>query len=517
MQPHVTFAPPAGTDVDVDTVLAELAVAGFEAGPPEWVHRTVLDTFDGLLHAAGLRLELREDDGAELVLRGAGAAAAHLAVDTVPSLIGDLPAGPFRSRLAPVIGIRALLGQLTFTAMRTVAIRRDADGKALVVATVFEEPTGDDLGDDQPAFTVEVEELTGYAKAARRTQALLGTLGLERCDGDTADVLAAGAGLDLAGFRGSPTIALDAGAPAIESYRRVLINLLDTVEANVEGTVEALDPEFLHDLRVAVRRSRSVVSEGKRVLPSDIRRRFGAELKWLAGETSEARDLDVYVIEWDGYVAPLGDAAPALAPVRDHLDAQRRTAHAALARQLRSRRTTALLKQWRAWLEAAEPVGEPGRHAGRRTDEVVAERITAAHDHLVEQGRMIDADSPGERLHDLRKDAKKLRYLLECFGGLYEGKARKAFVQRLKALQDNLGEHQDAEVHTTQLHAVAEEIHGTPAGGAETLLAMGRLTAHLEQRRLAMRAEFAERFADFDTAATREKLADLLGSARSWS
>jgi CHAD domain-containing protein len=297
----------------------------------------------------------------------------------------------------------------------------------------------------------------------------------------------------------------------------VLVNLLDTVEANHEGTVDALDPEFLHDLRVAVRRSRSVVSAGKKVLPADERKRFGAELKWLGGATGPSRDLDVYVIEWDGYVAPLGETAPLLTPVRDHLDRQRQRAHADLAKQLRSRRYKALVKQWRSFLETPSDDAEPGRLADRTVGEVAAARITAAHDHLVEQGRLIDADSPGEALHDLRKDAKKLRYLLECFGGLYEPKARKTFVQRLKALQDNLGEHQDAEVHVDLLRTVAPEIHGSDATGPETLLAMGQLIAHLEQRRVTLRGEFADRFADFDTKKTRRALVDLLASAGSGS
>ena len=64
----------------------------------------------------------------------------------------------------------------------------------------------------------------------------------------------------------------------------------------------------------------------------------------------------------------------------------------------------------------------------------------------------------------MRKDAKKLRYLLECFGGLLAGGERKAFVKRLKALQDNLGEHQDAEVHADKLRTVADELPATTAG-----------------------------------------------------
>ena len=47
-----------------------------------------------------------------------------------------------------------------------------------------------------------------------------------------------------------------------------------------------------------------------------------------------------------------------------------------------------------------------------------AKRIARAQANLVDHGRLIGPDTPAEQVHDLRKDAKKLRYLLECFGSL---------------------------------------------------------------------------------------------------
>jgi CHAD domain-containing protein len=113
-------------------------------------------------------------------------------------------------------------------------------------------------------------------------------------------------------------------------------------------------------------------------------------------------------------------------------------------------------------------------------------------------------------LHDLRKDAKKLRYLLECFGGLFPAKPRRAFVGQLKALQDNLGEHQDAEVHLAQLRVLARELHAEGVD-ADVLLAMGRLGDQLERRRRQERDDFAARFAAYDTKANRRALDELIG------
>ena len=59
-----------------------------------------------------------------------------------------------------------------------------------------------------------------------------------------------------------------------------------------------------------------------------------------------------------------------------------------------------------------------GPHAGDPIGDVVADRIRKAQRRLLDHGRAITPATPAEHVHDLRKDAKKLRYLLECFGGL---------------------------------------------------------------------------------------------------
>ena len=133
---------------------------------------------------------------------------------------------------------------------------------------------------------------------------------------------------------------------------------------------------------------------------------------------------------------------------------------------------------------------------------------------MLRDGRAIDAESPGERLHDLRKDAKKLRYLLECFGSLFPADDRKAFVNQLKDLQDNLGEHQDAEVHLAQLRDLAHDLHERSVVDTDALLAMGRLSDQLERRRTEERAAFAKRFAKYDRKANRKALARMLEKVR---
>ncbi len=495
------------------TAVTRLAALGFEFGPSRPVTRSLLDTFDGRLHRSGLRLELRESEGLELILTGEGSAAAHLVVTAVPRFPEDLSPGPFRSRLAAVAEVRALLPVVRVIATHAVGLRRNRAGKMVATATVYEHVRID--GHDVARSTIEVDELAGYAKQWAGVRDALSEIGLSLLDGDTLTIAAAASGVRLAGASGPPGVALDPMMPAVIGFRAVLADLTDTIMANWPGAIGRIDPEFLHDLRVAVRRTRTVLGEGKKVLPRAIVERAEERFGWLGALTGAARDLDVHLINWSADTKPLaGGVVAALEPVHVLLERRSESAHDTLARVLTSAEATELMTTATAWWR--EPAGDdaPGVDAERPIGEVVAKRIARAHAKLIKRGRLINPDTPPEQVHDLRKDAKKLRYLLECFASLLQDAPRKAFVRRLKAFQDNLGEHHDAAVHVAELRAISEELHLRSAS-SETMLAIGQLIAQLDQRRIATRSEFAERFAAYDTSATQRDLeAALAGPSR---
>ncbi len=498
-------------DGDTRTVVASLVELGFVFDQPRSLTTTLLDTFDGRLHRAGLKLELHESNGLELVLSGDQTVSAHLAVTTAPLVPGDLPPGPFRARLAALTDIRALLPQIRVSTKTTEASRLDSTGGVVATAQLHEHVrVVGRPGLSCPVATIEIREATGYGKRARQAVEVLDEFGLPRCDTDTLSQCATAAQVDLAGFSATATVPLESATPAIDGIRAVLANLARAVVANWQGTIDQSDPEFLHDLRIAVRRTRTVIAEGKGVLPATVRNPARDGFAWLGGLTGPARDLDVYLIEWGSYTGPLGaEVVSSLAPVRTLLERRRAHAHIDLERALRSKRAANLIRTWTTWL--GDPIDDehPEARAERPLGRLVAARISRAHAVLIEGGRLIDPDSPADQVHDLRKDAKKLRYLLECFGSLVPDEPLRRFVKRLKALQDNLGEHQDAEVHVTMLRAVGHELYDAGAS-PDTMIAIGQLTERLDQQRGSARAEFAERFADYDTPSTHGSLEEML-------
>lgn len=274
----------------------------------------------------------------------------------------------------------------------------------------------------------------------------------------------------------------------------VLRRLLEIAEANLPGALEGTDPEFLHDVRVSVRRARSVLRELRGVHPKAPRRALRAELKWIQAVTGPVRDLDVQLEEWDELLALMGGegAEAELTPLHIRLQARRIAERAAMTDALRSARFVAALEAWRALadLPAAEGWDEKRPVAGLPVETVAGTRIRVVFHDMAREGRRIDDDSPDHALHDLRKRGKELRYLLELFGGLFPADVVKPMVAALKELQDVLGRFQDRSVQVERLREEPEA-----AAAVEALLA--------DQR--AARAEFAERFAAF-AAKDRRKL-----------
>ena len=143
----------------------------------------------------------------------------------------------------------------------------------------------------------------------------------------------------------------------------------------------------------------------------------------------------------------------------------------------------------------------------------MAKRIRRAHRRLVHAGRAITPDTPAAEVHELRKDAKKLRYLLECFGGLYAPAAART----LRGPPEGAaGPPRHTPGRRRRRDRLRDEAASARAAGwpAPSLLAIGQLIERHDRRRQAMRLEVGERFDDFDSAPTRRALDDLLDSER---
>jgi CHAD domain-containing protein len=351
----------------------------------------------------------------------------------------------------------------------------------------------------------------GYqVQAGKVGRALGGLPGVSAGGGSALETALAAAGLRPGEAAGkSAAVQLAPDMPAAQAMSTILQSLLDSMEANVPGTIRDIDTEFLHDLRVAVRWTRSALKLCGEALPRGLAREFKPEFRWLGDLTTPTRDLDVFLLGYPEMAANLVGASEAdLVPFHDFLTGSRAAAYRHLVAGLRSARFSRLRRNWRAALEDVRPVG-------RLTAAGLADlKIAAAHRNALRTGRAITSTSPAESLHDLRKRCKELRYLVEMFGSLHDRARLSQAVRELKALQDCLGEFQDADVQRAEIRGMASQMLDSGCAKAPTLLAMGEIVAGLAVEQSRARAQFAGRFADFAGPASRNRLAALARTAR---
>ncbi|HET6547332.1 MAG TPA: CHAD domain-containing protein [Solirubrobacter sp.] len=435
---------------------------------------TFYDTFDGRLHAAGVSLRHAHGRLALLDRASGDALGTAEAPRAARLLVADLPPA-LRARLEPAIEMRALMPVARVRVrQRPIAVLNE-DAKTVLRLTV-ERPDG-------LAPRVTATPVRGYEAELERLEELL-----EAADVPLVDEAVLAAGGRPEGTSSKLALTLDPDAPANQAAADVFDRLLEVFADNLPGTLDDVDTEFLHDLRVAVRRTRSLQRQFKTIYPPRLQH-FRDEFKRLQQATGDLRDLDVHLLDFDALRGSLPEPMrPDLEPLRALLEQRRGRAFRAARRTLNSQRTHEALEQWAAFVHAAPTTPRSVRSLASR-------RIARVYRKMIRMGDEIGDDSPAEDLHELRKVGKELRYLLEFFSSLYAPEVVKPLVKTLKGLQDVLGRFQDREVQGHTLRALADEVR-EPG----TILAMGALVARFNDDEAAARADFAGRFAAFAAA-----------------
>ena len=412
-----------------------------------------------------------------------------------PAMAGALPDGTLKDHVARLAGIRALL---VVDERRRLVHRvelRNADGK-IVVRLDVDEPAD---GGAAPPPVVTVRPLRGYQKEADRAWRLVMTL-LEPAVDEP-----------VAPRRVSPSV-VDPESPARALLAAELTDFLQEVRDNLPGTIADVDTEFLHDVRVAVRRTRSLVKLGRAALPAHIRQVWEPQFKWLGDLTTPVRDLDVYQLglpEMAGWL--VAASAADLEPFQAYLAGRRAAERRALVRGLRGARLRRLLDGWAGELSALADSARAADGAAWSAGALARASVARAHRRVVHGGTAISDSSPPQDLHVLRKRCKELRYALEMVVPVLDDAQVGKAIKDLKSLQDVLGRFQDSQVQRTALRGFAQEMvaDGAPA---DALLAMGELMGHLSAEQQRARAEFATAFASYVGPAGRRRMARLLGS-----
>ncbi len=485
---------------------------------PVGVERIFLDSFDWRLYRAGLLL-FADQAGARrrLTLRGLGDELdlVSTGIKDDPRFGADLPDGVMRRRVAPALGGRRLLPQSRLLVRLRDFHVLDDEGKTVARLCIEQHRVcRDDGAPRRLRDRLALIPVRGYDDWLTRLRGIFEeSLAWDRLQAPVLDEALTALGRRPLDYRPKPSRDFDPRLPVGEAARQLLSDLFLVIEANEEGVRHDLDVEFLHDLRVAIRRSRALLAQMKDVLSTPQFVHYRNEFAWLGTMTGPVRDLDVHLAGFPRYAAWAGERANDLAPLQALLRRERSLERRRLLELLASPRYRNLKSGWRRLLDSeAGPEWTDG-DAGIAVSLASAAMIRDRHDKVLKRGARIDAGSPDADFHELRKDCKKLRYTMEFFAGQFPAEALRPLVKALKRLQDNLGEYQDLCVHRESLRAYAERLGAEGGAGERAAEAIAAVIDGIDARKRAVHDEFAAAFRHFTEASERKRARPVIEDA----
>ena len=405
----------------------------------------------------------------------------------------DFAPGLLRERLDDLISPRALRKTASVRVGGRMWSYRNPHGK--IVVRVHALHLSANKNSKGGALFLEILPLRGYGAEASEVAKHFEASGCQPTDRRIVDEAYKICHIEPMPHLLKPVLQTPGSGASRDAMLEVLAKMLSIARQNEEGIIKDLDTEFLHDFRVSFRKMRSILGFIKSVFPENLSIAWKKTLGDVCRRTNKLRDLDVHLLSRQRLEQTLPpELRSGLAPFFEELKRLRSVEAVRVSAYFRSpgyrRCVVALESAWNS-PESIPPTDEsnvPIRSA-------VAARIERRFKKIVKLSRGIDEATPDAVLHEVRIECKKLRYLLDGFGHLFEGDARALLVKQLSKLQNRLGRFNDTSVQQMTLLDMAEE--PIESGDAKLTLSLGALIGSLHQEHGAMRSQVISALRDF--------------------
>ena len=251
-------------------------------------------------------------------------------------------------------------------------------------------------------------------------------------------------GMSLA--QGLPPPAVRGTKPALnrsdtiaDALAKILHITVGQIIGNLASATDGRDPEGVHQLRVSLRRLRSVWTVFAPCLPPAAKA-LDAETRRALKILGPARDLDVFITESLPPVIQHSGGEPALARLQARAEQHRRAAYDDVRDLIGQASFSRFLLDLLIAAEDVRPLLSDGTgDIGRLARKILKKR----HKKAIKAGRNF-AELTYQERHHVRVCVKKLRYACDYFQSLYPARATRRYLKDLGRLQDALGYLNDA-------------------------------------------------------------------------
>ncbi len=205
------------------------------------------------------------------------------------------------------------------------------------------------------------------------------------------------------------------------------------VQSNVPGALLKLDEEYLHQVRVGLRRLRVVLAIAQRFHDDAELTTLHEQVAQLCIELGRSREWDVFVTQT---LAPICTRLPEHTGLREVLSVSeraRKKQHAGMENSLASQDFQRMLLRFGAWMH-----GDQWGEVETTLEQFAVQTLKKRSKCVDKHGKSLVGEDAAQ-LHTLRIACKKLRYSIEMFGSLFAETRNKDYVAALSELQDILG------------------------------------------------------------------------------
>ena len=474
-------------------------------------HRVFYDTFDWRLYNSGAVLEVHEGEGPnQRIYWRAGKEdelRIHPGLKHVPHFASELPPCEFQQQLQSAISVRELLPRINIKIKRLPLTIVDANDKVVVRLNLDEywfypskTRAGIVLGK-----RLTIKAVKGYRKAFEQVEAFFIPMDLPPAQDNMMKLALAESGKSTGEYTTKLNLFLDPDMPAEEALKEILSRLLEIIQQNTAGSIKGRDTEFMHDYRVAIRKTRSALTQIENVLQPDIASRYNEFFSGLGKLTNPIRDHDVFMLKMESYENGVEKSLRNdLQPLRTYLEESRATAQQKFIETVKSAEYRQAINDWSEYLHNPDAADPRPDNAAVAVYKLANKLIWDMYNLVLEEGNNINDDADADALHELRKSCKKLRYLMEFFQSLYPARRIRELIEALKGLQDNLGTYNDIDVHIGILNHFLEQCSDNNASKA-----CKKLIKHLEQKQVKTRSRFAAKYALFSSTENQDEFREL--------
>jgi CHAD domain-containing protein len=465
--------------------------------PRKKQYHQYFDTFDWRLHNNGMFL-FREKNTYHLnsYQNYQNFDSITVKPESHPKFWWDFPDGPTQQKLSSLLDIRALiLLAKTYLEISPYQILNEDEKNILtfffIKMYLYQKNKNTLLNE-----FIEIQSIRGYRKEYQTILQIIKNKTKLAQAPPVLDLIFEKSGLIPGGYSSKINVDLTADMPTRIAIRKILERLLDIMRKNQAGVKKDIDSEFLHDFRVAIRRTHSALSLIKEVFPAKDISYFKSVFKKLQKLSNRSRDLDVYLLKEKTYRETLpGELEKGLDSFFTDLRTEKRLEHQKMMQIFNQKDYKNCLNQWEKFLK--RDTLPHTRNSTKPVKEIASIIIFKRFQKILQIGKRIKDKTPPGLLHRLRIECKKLRYLLEFFQSLYPKRSMSYLINHLKSLQDNLGTFNDLSIQQEELKKYISKYAQNNQNSILVFASLGGLISNFYQQQLAVRGSFQDVFNKF--------------------